>query len=89
MTPPVLSSAAPESSCHTKPEQIRCRVASVSAEESNAHHGAAGSHDGAVGTGNASACCVSVDVNDFCHVEAKDKLLLLMEIGGSARVSLL
>lgn len=35
-----------------------------------------------MGTSNAIACCVAVDVNDFCHVGAEEKLLLLMEIVG-------
>lgn len=78
---PLVNTPRAKSSRHTKPEQIRCRVSSASAAESKAHHGAAGSRR-AAGTHAAIACCVAVDGNDFCHVEAKDKLLLLQVRGG-------
>lgn len=78
---PLVNTPRAESSHHTKPEQIRCRVSSASAAESKAHHGAAGSRR-AAGTHAAIACCAAVDGNDFCHMEAKDKLLLLLQVRG-------
>lgn len=67
-----------QSARHTNPDQIRCHLTSFSVEELNVHHGATGIHYWAVGTLNAIACYVAIDVNDFCHMEAKDKLLLIM-----------
>lgn len=64
--------------CHTNPDQIHCRLTSSSAEELNVHHSATGIHNWAVGTLNAIACYVAIDVNDFCQMEAKDKLLLII-----------
>lgn len=67
-----------QSACLTKPDQIHCHLTSFSVEESNVHHSATGVLHTAVGTLNAIACYVTTDVNDFCHVEAKDKLLLML-----------
>lgn len=67
-----------ESACHTNPDQIHCHLASSSADELNVHHSATGIHYGAVGTLNAIACYEAIDANSFCHMEAKDKLLLIM-----------
>lgn len=67
-----------QSACLTKPDQIHCHLTSFSVGESNVHHSATGVLHRAVGTLNAIACYVATDVNDFCHVEAKDKLLLVM-----------
>lgn len=66
----------------TKPDQIHCHLTSFSVEELNVHHSATGILHRAVGTLNAIACYVAIDVNDFCHAEAKDKLLLIMQVGG-------
>lgn len=64
-----------QSSCHTNPDQIHCQLTSFSAEELNVHHSATGIHYWAVGTLNAIACYAAIDVDYFCHMEAKDKLL--------------
>ena len=66
----------PQSARHTNPDQIHCHLTSSSAEELNVHHSAVGIFHGAVGTLNAIACYVGIDVDYFCHTEAKDKLLL-------------
>lgn len=72
------SASYSQSACHTNPDQIHCHLASVSAEELNVHHSATGVHCRAVGTLNATACYGVTDVNYFCHMRAKDKLLLIM-----------
>lgn len=72
------SASYSQSACHTDPDQIHCHLASVSAEELNVHHSATGVHCRAVGTLTAIACYGVTDVNYFCHMGAKDKLLLIM-----------
>lgn len=67
-----------QSACHTNHDQIHCHLTSSSVEELNVHHSATGIHYWAVGTLNAIACYVAIDVNYSCHMDAKHKMLLIL-----------
>lgn len=76
----------------TNGEQIRCHLTSSSAQESNVHHSATGVYYWAGRTLNAIACYVAGDANDFCHMEAQEKLLLMLledvKVGGGRKCRL-
>lgn len=69
-------------SCLTKPDQIHCHLISLSVEEWNVRHSATGFPYTAVGTSNATTRYAVADANCICHVEAQEKLLPIMEVGG-------